>query len=286
MIGGHQIDACRDRSPCHSASRSRAARIGGAHLNAVAPSGISSAAERQVVRAGLGGDRQPAARAASRSVAAPSADDRCTMCTRRAVLARQRDQQPIAATSARGRARSPDTSRTRADRAVGPARQRAPASRRAPSAAGRASAQDAAAPRADRLRSTSGNSSTPDGARKHLKPRTPARDERLELAARCPDDAAAERRRRRGTVRAPRRVWRRAPRTVGRRRDAVERHVDDRRDAAGGGGARRGLEPSHSVRPGSLTWTCVSTSPGMTTKRIRLDDFGRAGGVVPRAHAR
>ncbi len=23
--------------------------------------------------------------------------------------------------------------------------------------------------------------------------------------------------------------------------------------------------PSHSVRPGSLTWTCVSTSPGITT---------------------
>src|SRR5690606_41913164 len=49
---------------------------------------------------------------------------------------------------------------------------------------------------------------------------------------------------------------------VHRRRDRVERHVDDRRDAAGGRGPRRGREALHPVRPRPLTCPCGSTRPG------------------------
>ena len=63
--------------------RSRS-RIGGAHLNAVAPSGISLARERQVVRAGLGGDRHAAGARGARSRRRPPPSDRWTMCDARA----------------------------------------------------------------------------------------------------------------------------------------------------------------------------------------------------------
>ena len=44
-------------TPSHSRSRLEASRIGGQHLNSLAPSGISSADDRQVVRARLDGQR-------------------------------------------------------------------------------------------------------------------------------------------------------------------------------------------------------------------------------------
>ena len=117
-----------------------------------------------------------------------------------------------------------------------------------------------------RLARRASNSSTPDGDRKHLKPRTPASASGVELRRRC------RARRRPRTSTSTRRVARRVPLRLERpqrrrRRHAVERHVDDRRDAAGRGrGASPSSKPSHSVRPGSLTWTCVSTRPGMTTR--------------------
>ena len=42
-------------------------------------------------------------------------------------------------------------------------------------------------------------------------------------------------------------------------------------------------KPSHSVRPGSLTWTWVSTSPGSSTSSAAsVDDLGLARRVVVR----
>ena len=66
----------------HSASRLAASRIGGQHLNSVAPSGTVAGVEGQVVRAGLGGDPHAVAPGpAAISGSAPAAD-RCRMCTR------------------------------------------------------------------------------------------------------------------------------------------------------------------------------------------------------------
>ena len=49
-----------------------------------------------------------------------------------------------------------------------------------------------------------------------------------------------------------------------RHRARIERHVDERRDAARGRGRVAVSNPSQSVRPGSLMWTCESTRPGMS----------------------
>src|SRR5690606_5403579 len=50
-----------------------------------------------------------------------------------------------------------------------------------------------------------------------------------------------------------------------RGRDRVGRPSADGRHPPGAPGPRRGREAPHSVRPGSLTCTCVSTSPGTST---------------------
>ena len=71
-----------DVRPCQRPSRSRALRIGGAHLNAVAPLAIWSGVEREVVRAGFARDRDAAARARRESPQAAAGDDRCTTWTR------------------------------------------------------------------------------------------------------------------------------------------------------------------------------------------------------------
>ena len=94
----------------------------------------------------------------------------------------------------------------------------------------------------DLARLTCSNSSTPDGQRKHLKPEHAG----ATRAARAPSRCRARRR-----PRSPTSTWQRpaaAPRFASspshgrRRRNAVERHVDERRHAAGGGRARRVLE--------------------------------------------
>ena len=45
-------------------------------------------------------------------------------------------------------------------------------------------------------------------------------------------------------------------------------------------------KPSHSVRPGSLTWTCVSTRPGITTAFARVDRVARRSGRRPTSDTR
>ena len=103
-------------------------------------------------------------------------------------------------------------------------------------------ARGSASPRAGRSSSTAGNSSTPDGTRKHLKPRTPASTSSSSSRGVARHDAAPERDV--DVTLAARRRPLRLERRRGRRRGhAVERHVDDRRDAAGRGRARRGIEP-------------------------------------------
>ena len=89
--------------------------------------------------------------------------------------------------------------------------------------------------------STWANSSTPDGHRKHLKPSTPARASGASVGAIARHDAAPESDV--DVAPAARRGALRLQASDGcRRRNAVERHVDDRRHAAGGRGARRVLE--------------------------------------------
>ena len=93
-------------------------------------------------------------------------------------------------------------------------------------------------------------------------------------------------RRRRGTGPGRPRCFTSSAGYVGGRRDAVQRHVDDGGDAAGE--RRPGwplANPSHSVRPGSLTCTWVSTSPGISTSSSASSTTsGRAGLDVVRRH--
>ena len=63
MVRRDQIELAVRQCLPRARRDSRASRIGGAHLNSVAPSGISSAAKREVVRTGLGGERQRLRRA-------------------------------------------------------------------------------------------------------------------------------------------------------------------------------------------------------------------------------
>ena len=91
----------------------------------------------------------------------------------------------------------------------------------------------------DRASRHGANSSTPEGTRKHLNPSTPASSERCEVAARCPEPRLPRIQRRRSTAPPPRARFASSAATVGGRRNAVERHVDDGGHAAGGRGAGR-----------------------------------------------
>ena len=116
-----------------------------------------------------------------------------------------------------------------------------------------------------RRRSRCGNSSTPESSRKHLKPKTPAS---------CSGAQVGE------VARAPRRPRTRRRRTPGRA--AAARFSSSAATVVVGGMLLSGMstivvtppaaaarvavaKPSHSVRPGSLTWTWVSTRPGSST---------------------
>ena len=100
-----------------------------------------------------------------------------------------------------------------------------------------------------RQRRECGNSSTPDGARKHLKPKTPRRRAARRAARGCRARPAPE-----SDVDAALAAAAAASSAsaagVDRGRDAVERHVDDRRHAAGRGRARRGGEALPLGAPG------------------------------------
>ena len=227
-------------SPCHSSSRLPASRIGGQHLNCVAPAGISSADERQVVRAGLDGEPH--------AVALGGGDHR-----QRVRAGQVQDVRagtgPSGAFDDLG---DGECSRRRAGRDARKSAYRSPSARRCTvDAVGVLGVHDhqrverrrsRAVPARSSSGSSGGNSSTPDASRKHLKPNTPAscsarrsRHVAGNRAAPEPDVDVAP-------ARPPlaldlERV------DVDGRRDAVERHVDDRRDPAGGGRPGRGGEP-------------------------------------------
>ena len=141
----------------------------------------------------------------------------------------------------------------------------------------RRAAPASAAPAADPLRSTLRNSSTPEGTRKHLKPRTPASTSASSSLGVAGHDAAPEADVDVALSRAPRRLRRRAPPRVvvaGTLLSGMSTSVVTPPAAA----ARVAVsKPSHSVRPGSLMCTCVSTTPGDTTRSGTLNTRAPVG---------
>ena len=127
--------------PCHSPSRSTRSRIGGAHLNAVAPSGDVFRGKRQVVRAGLGRHRDARRRGPRRSRAAPRSwrRGRCGCARRYSRASRSAARSPPARWRAAGCAARCGSG---ADRVAAVGRERiaqaAPATRHARAAAVRA----------------------------------------------------------------------------------------------------------------------------------------------------
>ena len=167
---------------------------------------------------------------------------------------------------------------------VRPARRTAAApigsgARRARSATRRTPRSPSSPRGADRVRG--GNSVTPDGHMNALNPKTPARW-RSPRSPRLPGTAPPQNPTSTCTFLGRRARWA-APRAWSSR-DAVERHVEDRRHAAAAAARVAVSNPSHSVRPGSLTCTWVSTSPGRTTRR-RVDERNTRRHVVERRHA-
>ena len=186
------------------------------------------------------------------------------MCDARAGLAAERDQQRDRVVLGRGRARREIRRVARADRRRRarrgrsdgrPAPRARAAARRAAARIGIAARRSASPTRRTRRR--------PTATRKHLKPRTPAATQRARARRRCPA-------RRRPRTRRRRAHWPRAA-----ARFAVER----RHASSSPGSLLSGMstsvvtppaaaarvavaKPSHSVRPGSLRCTCVSTMPG------------------------
>ena len=255
--------------PAPSARQSRSrfsrSRIGGAHLHSVAAVRNRLGIEDQVVRTGFGADRHAlgarAAASGSTRIGRREMDD----VDPAAVLAREprsaarspRSPRPAAARRARshGDAEAPRR-RGRLDGS---------AARRAPAAATRAR-RGSAAPRAGRLRVAAGNSSMPESIEKGLEaPGTPAVEHRRSSAALPGHDAAPERHVH--VALAPRRG---ALGLEGRQRCVVTGVLLSGMSTSvvipPAAAARVAVaNPSHSVRPGSLTWTWLSTSPGITT---------------------
>ncbi len=147
--------------------------------------------------------------------------------------------------------------------------------------------------RASRSWSRCGNSSTPEGDRNALKPNTPAscRGRRsLVLSGRAPPQKPTS------TC-----AWPAATRCLVRRWSTVVvggrelRGMSTRVVMPPAAAARVAVQkPSHSVRPGSLTWTWVSTRPGSRTSSPRSSrrapsgtgaSWGRTAVIVPRATA-
>ena len=126
---------------------------------------------------------------------------------------------------------------------------------------------------------TCGNSSTPEGTRKHLNPRTPAAAMGSSSCDVAGHDAAPELDR---DFAAP--GGGPALRLQGgdrrRRRDRVERHVHERADAAGARGAGRGLEPL-PVRAAGIVDVHVRVDEGGHQHEVaEVLDVGRNGCVV------
>ena len=172
--------------------------------------------------------------------------------------------------------------------------------RRARSAA-RRTTRSRPSPRPARPASSGANSATPEGEQEALEPEHPGVVQRPQLGRRCPARRRPRSRRRRGT-------WPRAaaPLTcqrgdVDRRRDAVQRHVDDRGDAArrgrpGGRGEPLPLGPAglvdvhvgvhqpgqqHLVRRRSTVRAAGRSASGGSTAAIRPSRTATAAGTSP-----
>ena len=118
---------------------------------------------------------------------------------------------------------------------------------------------------------TGGNSSTPECTRKHLNPKTPSptsgsRSARLSRHDSAPESDVDEHRPLGGSPLDLERRHRR------RRRDAVQRHVDDRRDPARGRGARRRRE------------ALPLGASGLVDVHVRVDEPGDEHLVVGEPH--
>ncbi len=216
--------------------------------------------EREVVRARLDGD--PGADGLrARTSARPAAEDRCTTWTRAPARA-----------AASATVRTADASADGGREATNSANDGPPSCGVSPSPSSactrsrpsmRASSVSASRRPAA---SSGGNSGTPESSRKHLTPKTPRR-----AAGR------AGRRSRDGTAPEPhvddalplrRSALDRQGVRVHRRGDAVERHVDDRRDPAGRGGPRRGGE-TLPLRPAGFVDVDVRVhEPGSSTSSV------------------
>ncbi|CAM5712060.1 hypothetical protein SBADM41S_06264 [Streptomyces badius] len=141
--------------------------------------------------------------------------------------------------------------------------------------------------------SSSGNSSTPEGDRKHLKPKTPASysgRRSLTLEGIAPPQKPVSTCALGAATCCLVRRWS----TVvvgGRELSGMSRSVVMPPAAA----ARVAVQkPSHSVRPGSFTWTWVSTRPGSRTSSPKSSErapagtsasYGRTASIVPPATA-
>ena len=123
--------------------------------------------------------------------------------------------------------------------AASPAGSRSAPGHSACTRSGRPSAASTGMTSRDRFSLTCGNSSTPDGQRKHLKPSTPAARERLEMIHIARHHAAPESPRPHDTRARRRGASSSSASTVVVGGNAVERHVHDRRDAACRGRSRR-----------------------------------------------
>ena len=132
------------------------------------------------------------------------------------------------------------------------------------------------APRADRLRSRAGTPARRMATRKHLNASTPAVRDRLTSAAlpgttppMNPTSTHSSPRPRPSSLAARRRVVVAGIELSGMSSSVVTPPAAAARVAVS--------NPSQSVRPGSLMWTCVSTRPGITTSRRHRRHSTRAG---------
>ena len=260
MVGDDQVDVAV-ASACHRASRLAASRIGGQHLSSVAPSGIVRGVEVQVVRAGLHRHVDAVGPGRAQRRHGPEAL-RCTTWARAPV-----------------RAGGVDDER---DRRAPPRRR--PAARKPAYAAPWAHSVIASASSACTTMSAPSRATSAIAAAKlggvEVRELLDAGVEQEALEA---EDAGVVERREVGDVARDRA----APeadvdpglaggdRALGlergdrrRRRDAVERHVDDRRDAAGRGGAGRAGE------------ALPLGAAGLVDVHVRVDEAGQQHLVV------
>ncbi len=227
-------------SPRHSASRFSWSRIGGAHLNWVAPSGTRLGLEAEVVRAGLDRERAAPRPSRARSARTEAADERWTTCTAQPVSRAERDEQRDRRVLPGGRPRA---------QVAGIGARITPSGRRVPEIelGVREERQPRVAQhrhrlRADRPRWRWGTRRCPSGrgtpcSRARRRRASPASSPALPGIDAAPEaDVDVQL----PGGRAPLRLERGAGRGD---REAVERHVDQRGDAARGRRAGRGREP-------------------------------------------